>query len=95
MLWQHKINLVTRIMKLQEKAIRIISLKDNNAQVSNLFVQSKIFKFEDFIHFRKINPVKKSIEKNGPASLNDFFIQTQETHQHSTRGVLNNLIDIP
>ena len=39
---KHKTNLVKRVVKLQEKAIRIISFKDNNVQVSNLFAQSKI-----------------------------------------------------
>ena len=36
-------------MKLQEKAIKLISFKDNNAQVNNLFAQSKILKFKDFV----------------------------------------------
>ena len=82
-------------MKLQEKVIRLINFKDNNAQVNNLFAQSKILKFEDFVHYRNINLVKNSTEKNGPASFNNFFIRTQEIHQHNTRGALNNLIDIP
>ena len=82
-------------MKLHEKAIRMINFKDNNAQVSNLFAQSKFLKFQDFVHCRNINFVKNSIEKSGPASFNDFFIQTQEIHQHNTRGALNNLTDIP
>ena len=38
-------------MKLQEKAIRLINFKDNNAQVNNIFAQSKILKFEDFAHY--------------------------------------------
>ena len=63
--------------------------------MSNIFTQSKILKFEDFVHYRSINLVKNSIEKIGPASFNDFFIQTQEIHQHNTRGALNNLIEIP
>ena len=71
---QHKTNLVKRVMKLQEKAIRIINFKDNNAQVSNILAQSKILKFEDFVHYRNINLVKNSIEKSGPASFNDCFI---------------------
>ena len=92
---QHKTNLVKRVMKLQEKAIRIINFKDNNAQVSNIFAQSNILKFEDCVHYRNINLVKNSTEKSVPASFNDFFIQTQEIHQHNTRGASNNLTDIP
>ena len=56
---------------MQEKAIRLINFKDNNTQVSNLFAQSKILKFEDFVHYRNINLVKNSTEKNGPASFRD------------------------
>ena len=92
---KHKTNLVKRVMKLQEKAIRIISFKDNNAQVSNLFAQSKILKFQGFVYYRTINLVKNSIEKCCPVSFDDFFIQTQEIYQHNTRDALNNLIDIP
>ena len=88
---QQKTNLVKWIMKLQEKAIRIINFTDNNAQVSNIFAQSKILKFEDFVHHRNINLVKNSIEKSGPVSFNDFLIQTQEIHQHNTRGIYYNL----
>ena len=82
-------------MKLQEKAIRLINFKDNNAQVRNLFAQSEILKFEDFVHYRNINLVKNSTEKNSPASFFNFFIRTQEFRQHNTRGALNNLTDIP
>ena len=81
-------------MKLQEKAIRLINFKDN-AQVSNLFAQSEVLKFEDFVHYRNINLAKNSTEKNGPATFNNFLIQTQELHQYNTRCALNNLIDIP
>ena len=91
---QHKTNLVNRVVKLQEKAIRIISFKNINSQVSNLLAQSKILKFEDFAHYRNINLVKKSIVKSAPVSFNDFFIQTQEIHQHNSRGALDNLTDI-
>ena len=82
-------------MKLQEKAIRIINFKNNSAQVNNLFAQSKILTFEDFVHYRNINPVKNPLEKSVPASDNDFFIQVQKIHQHNTRIALNNLNDIP
>ena len=82
-------------MKLQEKATRLINLKDNNAQVSDLFAQGKNLKPEDFVHYQNINLVKSSTEKNGPASFKNFFIQTQEIYQYNTRGALNNLIDIP
>ena len=58
------------------------------------FAQSKILKFEDFLHHQNINLVKNSTEKNCPATFNNIFIQTQETHQYNTRGALNNLIDI-
>ena len=63
--------------------------------MSNLFAESKILKFEDFLHYRNINIVKNSIEKSVPASINDFFIQRKEIHQHSVRSALNNLTDIP
>lgn len=49
-IWEHETNLVKRMMKLQEKAIRTISFKVNNAELSNLFGQSKILKIEDFVH---------------------------------------------
>ena len=61
-------------MKLQEKPIRLISFKDNNAQVRNLFAKSKILKFENFIgHYQNINLFKNSTEKNGPASFNNLL----------------------
>ena len=55
-IWRrHKANLVKRVMKLQEKAIRIMNFKDNNAEVNNLFAQSKILKFTFFCKLSNIN----------------------------------------
>ena len=51
---QHKTILVKRVMKLQQRAIKIINFKDNN-------LNSKTLKFEDFLHYRNINLVKNSI----------------------------------
>ena len=79
-------------MKLQEKAI---NFKDDNAQVSNAFAQSKLLRFENFLHYRNINIVKNSTEKTGRNSFNNFFIRIQEIHQHNTRDTSNNLTDIP
>ena len=62
--------------------------------MNNLFAQSKVLKFEDFVHYRNINLVKNSTGKNGPASFNNVFIQTQEIHQHNTRDAFNNLTDL-
>ena len=86
--WEINVN---NLLKKIKRSVIIF----NNAQVSNFFAQSKILKFEDFVHYRNINLVKNSIENSGPDSFNDFFIQTQEIHHHKTRGALNNLIDIP
>ena len=83
-----------RVLKLQEKAIRLINFKDNNVQVSNVFAQSKILKFLDSVHYWNKNLDKNSLEKRGPASFNNVFVQTQEIHQINTRGTLNNLTDI-
>ena len=54
-------------MTLQEKAVKIINFKDNSAQVSNLFAQRKIIKFQNFVHYQNVNLVKNSIEKSSPA----------------------------
>ena len=54
----YETNLVKRVMKLQEKAI---NFKDDNAQVSNAFAQSKLLRFENFLHYRNINIVRKLV----------------------------------
>ena len=54
-------------MTLQEKAVKIINFKDNSAQVSNLFAQRKIIKFQNFVHYQNVNLVKNLIEKSSPA----------------------------
>ena len=53
-LGQHKTSLVKRVMKLQEKAIRLINFKDNDAKVRYLFAQSKILKLQYFVQYRNI-----------------------------------------
>ena len=54
---QHKTTLAKRVMKLQQKAIRIAKFKDNNAQMSNLFAQSEILKFNETLS--KYKPCQK------------------------------------
>ena len=49
---QYKKNLVKQGIKLQEKAIRVINFKDSYNQVSKLFPQNKISKFEHFVHYQ-------------------------------------------
>ena len=88
-------SLVTKITKLQEKAMRIINFQPPETNTNTFFKETKILKFEDFLKYRTIKFVKETIDQHGPKSFRNFFTLAQNVHNHHTRGATNNLIDMP
>ena len=82
---QYSNKYITRIEKIQNKAIRIINFKKHNDPVEPLYFTSKILKVSDHINLQNFLFVYNSLGDNLPLPFKDFFTIAAETHSHETR----------
>ena len=76
---------VKRIVKLQDKSIRIINFANYHDPPSKLYQSSKILKFEDQIKLSGYFHVHDSINRKLPPSLQDKFQYLNGGHAHETK----------
>ena len=85
-IWGQKNNShIKRIVKLQDKAIRIINFADYRAPTSALYKQSQILKFNDNVSLKNFLYVHNSINRRIPSPLQGKFKYIEERHDHITR----------
>ena len=85
-IWGQNINShVKRIVKLQDKAIRIINFADFRAPPSALYKNSQILRFSDSISLKNFLYAHNSINRRIPSTLQGKFKFIEERHEHTTR----------
>ena len=95
-IWGQKINShVKRIVKLQNRAIRVINFKDYQHPADKLYKDSKILKFQDHISLLNYLFVNDSLIDNLPKSLCKQFNYVQQIHNHPTKNSVNHCIALP
>ena len=77
---------ISRLEKLQNRAIRVINFANNKDHITPLYNKSKILKLSDNIKLQNFNLVLDSIKGNLPKVLQDTFKLTQNLHTYNTRG---------
>ena len=83
MIWGYQCN---RIIKLQKKAIRIISVTKYNSHTEPLFKSLSVLKVEDLLKVQILRFYYKFIHKQLPAYLQSWPInQNTHIHNHFTR----------
>ena len=86
---------VNRIIKLQDKVIRVINFSHYNASRNLLYNDSKILKLTDNIKLLNFIYVHNSLNGTLPSALNNNFVFSQNSHTYITRGSLLNKILLP
>ena len=86
---------VNRILKLQDKAVRIINFVSSYESRNPLYLKTNILKFSDHIKLLNFIFVFDSLKNNLPSILNNNFIQVNKIHNHSTRYALQNKVTLP
>ena len=86
---------VNRVIKLQDKAIRIINFAHFNATTKILYYNSKILKFSDIVILSNFAYVHNSLKDNLPSVLNNNFFFSKNVHNYNTRGSSLNKIMLP
>ena len=94
--WGQKITSdVKRVMKLQDKSLRIINFAKYHDDPSKLYQTSKIFKFEDQIKFNGYFYVHDSINRTLPPSLQDQFQYLHGSHVHKNKLSTQHCVKLP
>ena len=85
-MWGNHHNIhINRIIKLQDKALRILNFAHYRAPTSPLYNNSKILKFRDNITLNNFVFVHDSFKGILPSILNNKFVYLQNSHDHNTR----------
>ena len=77
---------ISRIQRIQNKAIRIINFAKFRDSVTPLFYKSKILKFCDQIKLQNFSHVHDSLKGNLPLTLSDSFQVLTDIYSYNTRG---------
>ena len=92
---QNPSQIIKRVMKLQDKSLRIINFANYHEPTSKLYAKSRILKFEDQIKLNNFLHVYDSINRITPPSLQDIFVYQNATHIHDTRTSAQSCVTLP
>ena len=95
MVWAENINAVNRLIILQKKPLRIMNLKDQLFHSSPLFSENNILKFIDKITLENIFFVYKSINRQVPPILYDWFTFSGDPHRYETCWSVTDHLNMP
>ena len=76
---------IKRIIKLQNKAIRVINFAKYREPVSKLYQKSDILKLQDSITMNNFLYMYDSLNRRLPTALTDKFTYLRDSHDHNTR----------
>ena len=84
-IWGNHHNIhINRLIKLQDKALRILNFANYRAPTLPLYKNSKILKFRDTITLTNFVFVHDSFKDIHP-HINNNFVYLQNLHDHNTR----------
>ena len=84
-----------RIMKVQNKALRIINFADFNIPSSPLYKTSNILKLKDHVTLNNFLYVHDSFTSNIPSSLRNIFSCINSRHEYPTRISQKMCVNLP
>ena len=86
LIWgQHKNLGIQRIMKLQDKSIRIINFSNYQDNTCKIYKSSQILKLRDNIILQNFLYVHDSLNGKLPRALNNNFVYINDQHDYNTR----------
>jgi hypothetical protein len=96
-LWGQKYESIAikKLIRLQNKAIRIISFKTNEDPVNILYNNLQILPLDKQVFFLNIMFVYDSLSKNNPAIFHNFYTKSIDNHNHRTRAAASAQLAVP
>ena len=83
--WGQTLKNNSRISRLQNKAVRIITFSRYDTSADPLYIQTGILKFSKFIFYLNIKVVHEALNEILPKTLQNLFKFQAISHQHYTR----------
>ena len=84
-----------KLLHLQEKALRIIDFKPQTLLSECIFKENKILRISDFVNYKYVLFVRKSLRRENVMIFNDMFTPLNLNHNHNTSAAINHLPDMP
>ena len=82
LVWAQNSNVMSRILTLQKKAMRIITFQSRNCHSSPLFFKLKLLKFSDKVHLENLLQISKFINSLLPPVFNNWFAFCSNVHSY-------------
>ena len=92
---QNANNNVKRILRLQNKALRIINFANYRDHASPLFNNLNVLKITDHVELQNMLLVYDSLNNRLPLVLNNVYTFSQNVHNYETRNSINLKLSIP
>ena len=84
-----------KLLRFQEKALRITDFKPRTSLFDCIFLKNKILKISDFVKYKYAHLVRKSLRKENVVIFNNMFTPLNLNHDRNTRTAIKHLLDIP
>ena len=94
-IWCHKEITIKKLSVIQDKAICIISFKDENYPINELYYNNKTLKIPDYIKLLNCLFVKSIPLNNRLPIFENLFKKANEAHSYSTRDATKNSVFLP
>ena len=86
---------LTKLKKLQNKALRIISKTPIKTRITSLYLKFKILKLDDLCHYQMVKTMYQFICDKVPYKLNDYFEYSSKVSTYITRNLSKNNLLLP
>ena len=94
-IWGQTLKNNSRISRLQNKAVRIITFSRYDTSADPVYIQTGIPKFSKFIFYLNIKVVHEALNEILPKALQNLFKFQAISHQHYTRNNKLKLLERP
>ena len=84
-----------KISILQNKALKRIHFKPNDEPTNQLFYQSNVVKFNDYVNLQNALFAYDHCNNTLPSSLQNSLIFVRNIHDHNTRNSANKKLALP
>ena len=83
--WGQNENCLKKLSSLQNKAIRIINVKQQDFPVNELYNANGILKIKDYIHLINFLFVKDVLSNESLEAFSNYFTKSDDFHDHMTQ----------
>ena len=94
-IWGQSNSVISKMEKLQNRALRIINFEGFRASSDPLYIKSKILKFADNIKLSNFLFAHACLQGTVPNSLKDTIKLVRMNHSQISRSQLDNQVNIP